>query len=107
MAGRTFIGACLFGARTVGRNSSPAEGGYFHDFILKMEMGQYETATYEKTVTKKPLDLAGCGVRAYVEILGGSPQEQVTDTSTYQTGDEAVITKPVKRAQGIRAQVLS
>jgi hypothetical protein len=107
MAGRTSIGACLFAARAVGRYSSPAEGGYFHDFILKMEMGQYETATYEKAVTKKPLDLAGRGVRAYVEVLRGSPQEQVTDASAYQTGDEAAITEPVKRAKGIRAHVLS
>ena len=87
--------------------SSPAEGGYFHDFILKMKMGQPETATYETAVAKKSLDLAGCGVRAYVEVLGGSPQEQVADTSTYQIGDEAAAMEPVERAQGIRAHLLS
>jgi len=107
VAGRTFIVACLFRVRTVGRNSSPAERGYFHDFILKMEMSQSETATYETAVAKKSLDLAGCGVRACVEILGGSPQEQVAHTSTYQVGDEAASMEPVERAQGIRAYLLS
>jgi hypothetical protein len=107
MVGRTCIGACLFRARTIGRESSPAEGGYFHYFILKMEMGQSETAAYENAVTKKSPDLAGCGVRAYVEVLGGSPQEQVADTSTYQKGGESACMEPVERAQGIRAHVLS
>jgi hypothetical protein len=72
-----------------------------------MEMGQSEAATYETAVAKKSLDLAGCSVRAYVEVLGGSLQEQVTDTSTYQTGDETAIMDPIERAQGIRAHLLS
>ena len=91
VAGRTVIGACLFRVRVVGRDSGPAERGYFQDFVLKMEMGQPETAAYETAVAKEPLDLAGCGVRGYVEVLGGSPQEQVADTSPYQVGDEAVV----------------
>lgn len=97
---------CLFRARTVGRNSSPAKRGYFQDFILKMEMSQSETAAYEKAVAKKSLDLAWCGVSAYVEVLGASPQEQVADTSTYQVGDEVVSMESVERAQGIRAYLL-
>ena len=72
-----------------------------------MEMGQPETATYETAVAKKPLDLAGCGVRGYVEVLGGPRQEQVADTSPYQVGNEAVRMESVERAQGIRAHLFS
>jgi hypothetical protein len=72
-----------------------------------MEMGQPETAAYEKAVAKKPPDLAGCGVCGYVEILGGSIQEQVANTSPYQVGDKAVIMESVERAQGIRTHLLS
>jgi hypothetical protein len=99
--------ACLFRVRVVGRESGSAERGYFQDFIMKMEMGQPETATYEKAIAKKPLDLGRCGVCGYVEVLGGSPQEQVTDTSTYKVGDKAVVMESVERAQCIGAYLLS
>ena len=90
--------ACLFRVCVVGRESRPAECGYFQDFILKMEMGQPETATYETTVAKKPPDFDGCGVCGYVEVLGGSLQEQVADTSPYQVGYKALIVESVERA---------
>jgi hypothetical protein len=70
-------------------------------------MGQPETATYETAVAKKPLDLAGCGVCGDVEVLGGSRQEQIADTSPYQVGDEAVYMESVERGQGVRAHLLS
>jgi hypothetical protein len=107
VAGRAVTVACLFRVRAVRRDRSPAEGGYFQDFILKKEMGQPEAATYETAVAKQPLDLVGPGVCGYVEVLGGSPQEQVADTSPYQVGDEAVCMESVERAQGIRAHLLS
>ena len=70
-------------------------------------MGQPETATYETAVVKKSLYLGGCGVRAYVEVLGGPCQEQVADTPPYQEGNEAVRMESVERAQGIRAHLFS
>ena len=72
-----------------------------------MKMGQSEAAAYETAVAKKPPDLAGRGVCAYVEVLGGSLQKQVADTSAYEVGDEAVSVESVERAQGIRAHLLS
>jgi hypothetical protein len=99
--------ACLFRGRVIGREGSPAERGYFQDFILKMEMGQPETATYEKAIAKKPLDLGRSGVCGYVEVLGGSAQEQVADTSTYKVGNKTVVMEPVERAQCIGAYQLS
>ena len=72
-----------------------------------MKMGQPEPAAYETAVAKKPLDLAGCGVCGYVEVLGSTLQKQVTDTSAYQIGDEAPLTEPVERAQGIGTHLLS
>jgi hypothetical protein len=101
------IVACLFRVRVVGGESSPAERGYFQNFILKMEMGQPETATYETTIAKKPLDFTGCGVCGYIEVFGGSIQEEVADTSPYQAGDKAVIMESVECAHGIRANLLS
>jgi hypothetical protein len=101
------IVAHLFRAFVVGRESSPAECGYFQDFILKMEMGQPKTATYEEAVAKKPPDLAWCGVCGYVEVLGGSTQKQVADTPPNKVGDKALIMEAVERAQGIGANLLS
>ena len=99
--------ACLVGFGNVGWDSGPAERGYFHDFILKLETSQPETATYQKAVAEESLDLKGRGVRTDVEVLWGSPQEQVADASTYQVGDEAARMEPVERVQRIRAHVLS
>jgi hypothetical protein len=107
VAGKTFSLGCLFRVRAIGRDGSATERGYFHDFILELEMGQPETATYEKAIAKKPPDLAGCGIRAYVEVLGGSPQEQVAHTATNQVGNEAACMESVEGAQGIRAHLLS
>ena len=98
---------CLFSVSIVGRKGSPAERGYFQDFILKMEMGQPETATYEKAVAKKPPDLPGCGICGYVEVLGYPLQKQVADTSPNQIGDKAVSMKSVERAQGIGAYLFA
>ena len=70
-------------------------------------MGQPETAADETAVAKEPLDLAGRGVGRDVEVLGGSLQEQVADTPPDQIGDEAVVTEPVERAQGVRAHLLA
>jgi hypothetical protein len=72
-----------------------------------MEMGQPETAAYEATVAKKPLDLAGSGICRYVEIFGDSLQKQVADTSPYQVGDKAFSMESVERAHSIRAYLLS
>jgi len=99
--------ACLVGFGNVGWDSSPTERGYFDDFILKLERSQSETATYEKAVAEESLDLNGRGVRTYVEVLGGSPQEQVADASTYQVSDEPARMESVERAQRIRAHLLS
>jgi hypothetical protein len=107
VAGGAVIVARLFHTRAVGRDNGPAERGYFYDFILKMEMGQPETAAYKTTVAKKPLDLTGAGVCGYVEVLGGSLQKQVADTSPYQVGDKAFSMESVEGAHGIRAYLLS
>ena len=71
-----------------------------------MEMGQPETAAYETAVAKKPLDLAGGGVCGYVEVLRGSPKEQVADAPAHEVSDKAGRSEPVERAQGVRAHVL-
>ena len=107
MAVRTAIGVCLFRVCVVGSAGRPAKRGNFDDFILKMQMGQPEPATYETAVAKKLLDLAGRGVCGYVEVLGGALKEQVTDTSTYQIRNEAPLTEPVERAQGIGTHLFS
>jgi hypothetical protein len=72
-----------------------------------MEMGQPETATYEKAIAKKPLDLGRSGVCGYVEVLGGSAQEQIADTSTNKVGNKTVVMEPVERAQCIWAYQFS
>jgi hypothetical protein len=107
MAIRVAIRVCLFRVCAVGGPCRTAEGGNLDDFILKMDMGQTEPATYETAVAKKFLDLAGSGICGYVEILRGALQKQVTDTSTYQMRDEAPLTEPVERVQGIRTHLLS
>jgi hypothetical protein len=106
MVGKTIIVSCLFRFRNVGRKSGPAKRGHLQNFILKMEMGQPETTTYEKTIPKKPPDLSGYGVRSYVEILGCSLQKQIPDTSTYQIGDETESVEPVECTQGVGAYLL-
>lgn len=72
-----------------------------------MQMGQPETTTHETTVAKEPFDLVGCRIGRYVEVLGGTLQEQVADTPAHQVGDEAVVVEPVECAQGVRAYLLS
>ena len=87
-----------------GRDGSP-ECRDFQNFILKVQMGQSETATDETAVAEEPFNLTGSGVCCYVEVLGGSLHQQVADTPAHEVGDEAVVMKPVKRAQGIRADL--
>jgi hypothetical protein len=70
-------------------------------------MGQSKTAADETAVAKEPFDLTGCGVCGDVEVLGGSLQEQVADTSPDQVSNEAVVAESVERAQDIRAYLLS
>lgn len=70
-------------------------------------MGQPETATHETAVAKETFDLTGRCVCRYVEVLGDSLHQQVANTPAYEVGDEAVVMEPVKRAQGIRADLLS
>ncbi len=78
------MAGCRFRARIVGREGSSAERGYFHDFVLKTEMGQPETATYETAVAEEAINLGRRGVGAYVEVLGRSAEQKVADTSTHE-----------------------
>lgn len=106
VTGRLVAMVCLSHVSLIGRDGSP-ECGDFQDFVLKVQMGQPETATHETAVAKESFDLAGCCVCGYVEILGGALQEQVADTPTYQVGNEAVVVEPVERAQGVWAHLFS
>ena len=56
---------------------------------------------------EKPPDLTGCGVCAYIEVFGGSTQEQITNTPADEARGEAVAVQAVERAQGVRAYLLS
>lgn len=105
VTGRLVAMVCLCHVPLVGRDGSP-ECGDFQDFVLKVQMGQPETATYETAVAKEPFDLTGRCVCCYVEVLGGALQEQVADTPPNEVGNEAVVMEPVERAQGIRAYLL-
>ena len=99
------VAVCLSHIALIGRDGSP-ECGDFQDFILKMQMGQPETATDETAVAKEPFDLTGCCVCRYVEVLGDSLHQQVANTPAHEVGNEAVVMEPVERAQGIRADLL-
>jgi hypothetical protein len=91
----------------IGRIGGAAERGHLHDLILKMQMGQPEPASDETAVAEQPLDLAGCRIRADVKILGCSTKKQVADASAHQICYEAARMKPIERAKGIRAHLLS
>lgn len=100
------IWARLFLIRFFGGGSRP-KCGNFQNFVLKVEMGQPETAADEAAVAEEPFDLTGPGVCGDVEILGGSLQEQIADTAPDQVGNETVVAESVKCAQDIRAYLLS
>ena len=79
----------------------------FKDFVLKVQMGQSETAAHETAVAEEPLDLAWGGIRRNIKILRCPLEKQVTDTAPDKVGNEAVVTEPVECPQRIGTYPLS
>jgi hypothetical protein len=90
MARKAFNVVRFFRVRVVGSNSGPSKRGYLHNFILKMNMSQSETAADKAAVAKKSLNLTWSGISPYVKVLRFAAEKQVTNTSAYQIGDKTV-----------------
>lgn len=106
ITGKMLVALGLFNGRLIGRNGCPPECGNLENFIVKMEMGQPETAADEPAVREKTSDLARGGVCGNIKVFRRPPQKQIADTPSDQIGDKASRPEPVERPEGIRAHLL-
>ena len=70
-------------------------------------MGETEAAPDEEAVAEHPLDLVRRRVRAHVEVLGRTPQQQVAHPSAHKIRRVAAVRKPIEHPQRIGVDVPS
>jgi len=83
------------------------EGGHFDHVTTKDDVGQAETAADEAAVAEQRLDLLRRRVGGDVEILGGLPEQQVTDAAADQVGLIAPLVQAIEHLEGILADLFA
>ena len=85
-----------------------AEGGGFDDFVVvENDVREAESAADEEAVSEEPLERAGVGVGADVEVLGLAAEQEVAHAAAHEVGDVPRGGEALEDAQRVGVNVLA
>ncbi len=83
------------------------EGGYLDDLAAEIDVGQAETAANEAAVAEQLPHPLRRGIGGHVEILGLSPQQQITHPAPHQIGFVTGIFQAIHHLHSVGADLFA
>jgi hypothetical protein len=87
---------------------SASKGRDFNDLSsFEEDLNQSKPSADNSAVSKEGIDLMGVGIGRDIEVFWGFSQQEIPNASSYEIGQESMVTKTVENLEGFFVDLLS